>query len=374
MDGWKLVDLFCGVGGFRLGLESLGARTVYSCDIDPKSRKWYGRFFGAEPEGEDICQVASLPEHDIMCAGFPCVAFSRAGQKRGRGDERGRLFDQVVRLAKEQPPQRALLLENVPRIVTAEGGSMHRYIVQSLTDLGFEVHHRILNAGHHGVPQQRRRCFYVALRPALRRQALAWPAPDLEGPVLEDILLDTPKLIERDDITCAETPKTDEEVKRRYPLPSEAEPHYSRAQQMGYIGRNLQGQRLYHRRGLAPTLETWHPVRVWEDRRTMRILQPREFARLQGFPDRLPVPTAEEEANKIFGNSVPVTVVRQLGECIAAALLPLGPAPLPSRPEAAEAEEAVSSPGAFGHLPPPHQFKPTLLTDWLLAKSKPPPS
>jgi DNA (cytosine-5)-methyltransferase 1 len=341
MDGWRLVDLFCGVGGFRLGLEGLGARTVYSCDNDETARKWYARFFGAPPEGADIRQVERLPEHDILCAGFPCVAFSRAGQKRGRDDDRGRLFDEVVRLVAASPPQRAILLENVPRILTAEGGAMHRHICRSLGELGFDVHHRILNAGHHGVPQQRRRCFYVCLRRPVRRP-FVWPAPQPAScPVLEDILLPEPKLIERGDITCAEVPKAGDAVQRRYPRPEAAAAHYSRAQQMGYIGRNLQGQRLYHRRGLAPTLETWHPVRVWQDRHTVRILQPREFARLMGFPDRLPAPPTEEEANKVYGNSVPVPVVRQLGICVAAACEapPLSP---PAAPPAATPASPLS--------------------------------
>ena len=110
--------------------------------------------------------------------------------------------------------------------------------------------------------------------------------------------------------------------RRRYPLPQQAAQRYSRAQQMGYIGRNLQGQRIYHRRGLAPTLETWHPVRVWESSSELRVLQPREFARLMGFPDRLPVPPTEEEANKVYGNSVAVPLVTQLGR----ALLAVSPA------------------------------------------------
>jgi DNA (cytosine-5)-methyltransferase 1 len=307
------VDLFCGVGGFRLGMEALGVRTVYSCDNDKVARKWYATFFGKAPEGCDVRKVDRLPEHDILCAGFPCVAFSRAGQKRGRSDARGQLFDEIVRLLRITPSRVGLLLENVPRIVTAENGEMHKHVLTSLASLGYHVHHRILNAGHHGVPQQRRRCFYVALRsPA----PFAWPAPDeTSGPVLADVLLRTPKLIRKSDITCAEQPKPGD-VRRRYPLPQQAAQRYSRAQQMGYIGRNLQGQRIYHRRGLAPTLETWHPVRVWESSSELRVLQPREFARLMGFPDRLPAPPTEEEANKVYGNSVAVPLVTQLGQAI----------------------------------------------------------
>ena len=89
------------------GLEPLGVSCVYSCDIDPTACKWYGVFFGEAPQGHDIRQVEHLPPHEILCAGFPCVAFSRAGQKRGRGDERGRLFDEVVRLMQKSPPRLA---------------------------------------------------------------------------------------------------------------------------------------------------------------------------------------------------------------------------------------------------------------------------
>ena len=322
MEGWRLADLFCGVGGFRAGLEPLGVKCVYSCDIDPTARKWYHAFFGDEPQGQDIRKVDRLPPHEILCAGFPCVAFSRAGQKRGRGDERGRLFDEVVRLLRGSPGTRAVLLENVPRILTAEGGAMHRHIVASLGGLGFAVHYRVMNAGHHGAPQQRRRCFYLALRHLPAARLFAWPAPHPDrGPVLRDILLPAAegKYFDKGDITCAEAPR-EGDTPRRYPTPAAALPRYSRAQQMGYIGRNLQGQRIYHPHGLSPTLETWHPVRVWVDRTRLRVLRPREFARLMGFPDRLPVPEHEEEANKIFGNSVAVPLVTEIGRSLARAL------------------------------------------------------
>lgn len=323
MEGWRLVDLFCGIGGFRAALAPLGVRCVYACDIDRVPRKWYSRFFGHEPEGWDVCKVAALPENEIVCAGFPCVAFSRAGQKRGREDARGRLFDEVVRLLRGSPGTRAVVLENVPRILTADGGSMHRRIVSSLEGLGFAVSHRVLNAGHHGAPQQRKRCFYVALRDMGAARAFAWPAPHPgRGPVLRDILLPEAdaKHIARADIACAERPRPGD-TPRRYPRPAQAAAaRYTRARQMGYIGRNLQGQRIYHRNGLAPTLETWHPVRVWEDGERMRVLRPREFARLMGFPDAWPVPDNEEEANKIFGNSVAVPLVREIAVALAAAV------------------------------------------------------
>ena len=238
------------------------------------------------------------------------LAFSRAGLQRGTKDRRGtQLFDETVRLLRTSPPRIGVVLENVPRLLTWDNGSAHRHVCASLEALGFRVHHRVLNSADYGLPQQRKRLLYVAVRPG---HAFDWPAPvPLEQRlVLEDVLEpeDEPKCISRTDITCGPP---------RYPSLTSPPPRQPRPIQMGFVGTNRQGQRIYHRRGAAPTLTCWTPIRVYEDQDRVRITRPREMARLQGVPEWLPVPKSEQAANSLMGNAVAAHVVAHVAQRLA---------------------------------------------------------
>ena len=117
------IDLFCGIGGFRLALESLGAKCVFSCDKDRQARKTYEANFGEEPEG-DITTIAadSIPDFNILCGGFPCQPFSIAGKQRGFKDTRGTLFFEIVRIVKAKQPE-VVFLENVPNLARHDNGN-----------------------------------------------------------------------------------------------------------------------------------------------------------------------------------------------------------------------------------------------------------
>jgi DNA (cytosine-5)-methyltransferase 1 len=254
----RVCDLFCGIGAFRMGFEqALGrhaVQTVYANDIDRLACKWYERYHGHAPDCCDVRQVQQLPEHDVLCAGFPCTAWSRAGLQGGPSDERGRLFDEVVRLIQKSPPRLAVLLENVPRVLAHGDGSMHMHIHLPITcsALGFTVCWRVLNAAEYGLAQQRKRLFYVGLRPAAVAR-FKWPAPTEEPRVLADVLVPAEQgnFIKRPDITVTRDAAAAGVVQR---LP--------RLVQVGHIGRNGQGQRMYHRCGRAPTLCCNQPIRV----------------------------------------------------------------------------------------------------------------
>lgn len=164
----KYVDLFAGVGGIRLGLESalsqlgLEGECVFSSEIDAKAQFTYEANFGEKPHG-DIRQVDALPKHDILLAGFPCQPFSYAGKQRGFGDTRGTLFFEIERLIETSKPE-MFLLENVRGLITHDGGRTLQTIYSKLENLGYGVSHVLLNSALHGVPQNRMRVYIVGIK------------------------------------------------------------------------------------------------------------------------------------------------------------------------------------------------------------------
>lgn len=158
----KFIDLFAGIGGIRSGFEQAGMQCVYTSEKDEHAQKIYTLNYGDAPDG-DITAVdpASIPEHDIILAGFPCQPFSISGQKLGFDDARGTLFFNILRIAEEKKPK-VLLLENVKNLMHHDNGNTFKVIVAALVDLGYNVSHRILNARDFGVPQTRERMIIVA--------------------------------------------------------------------------------------------------------------------------------------------------------------------------------------------------------------------
>ena len=134
--GWKFIDLFAGLGGFRLALESLGATCVYSNEWDLPAQEVYKRNFGETPEG-DITKVdeKTIPDHDILCAGFPCQAFSISGKRRGFEDSRGTLFFDVARIVKKKKPK-IVFMENVKNFATHDGGKTLEVVKATMEEYG----------------------------------------------------------------------------------------------------------------------------------------------------------------------------------------------------------------------------------------------
>lgn len=155
----RFVDLFAGVGGFRLGLEP-DFECVWSCEVDRYARAVYRKHW-EEPAG-DIREIdaANIPAHEILCAGFPCQPFSIAGKRKGFQDIRGTLFAEIVRIAKERKP-RMLFLENVKGLLSADSGRCFATILLLLAELGYSLEWEVLNSKNFGVPQNRERVFIV---------------------------------------------------------------------------------------------------------------------------------------------------------------------------------------------------------------------
>jgi DNA (cytosine-5)-methyltransferase 1 len=158
---FKFIDLFSGIGGFRLAFESVGGDCVFSSDIDKWANQTYFENFEEYPCG-DITKIptSDIPSHDILCGGFPCQPFSIAGRRLGFGDTRGTLFFEIERILKEKRP-RAFLLENVKGLVNHDKGNTLKIILTKLKELGYNVFYEVLNSADYGVPQNRERIYLV---------------------------------------------------------------------------------------------------------------------------------------------------------------------------------------------------------------------
>ena len=167
MKKFKFIDLFCGIGGFHQAMADLGGECVYASDIDADCRKTYERNYGIKPDG-DITKVEAvdIPEHDVLCGGFPCQAFSKAGKRLGFADEtKGTLFFDICRILKHHMPKYALL-ENVRNLASHDGGNTWRVIHNTLDELGYNViDEPVIFSPHYiGVPQHRERVFIMCVR------------------------------------------------------------------------------------------------------------------------------------------------------------------------------------------------------------------
>lgn len=238
---FRFIDLFAGIGGFRVALEKRGHQCVFSSEIDRHAREAYVANFGEEPGG-DITQIKSedIPEHDVLCAGFPCQAFSLSGKMLGMGDERGRLFFEIVRIARHHRPK-VLLLENVKNIVSLDKGRVLGEIRRNLDKAGYALNHYVLNASQFSIPQKRERVYFIGLR-----KDLSWtselPKPDGKMLYLKDIIIkgaDTAELV----------------IDREYQMTVEKEIKPTpKPVRIGFLNKGGQGERIYSINGHAITL------------------------------------------------------------------------------------------------------------------------
>lgn len=160
---FKFIDLFCGIGGFRIALEHLNAECVFSSDIDKYARQTYYDNFNEYPAG-DITQINEndIPNHDILCAGFPCQPFSIAGKRLGFNDTRGTLFFDILRIIKAKKP-RAFILENVAGIINHDNKKTINTILELLKQENYNIFYEIINATDLGIPQNRKRWYCVGI-------------------------------------------------------------------------------------------------------------------------------------------------------------------------------------------------------------------
>ena len=182
MQEYRFIDLFAGLGGFHQALSALGHKCVFACEIDEDLRGLYKKNFGLRPHGDiRLLDIASVPRHDILCAGFPCQPFSKAGGQQGLAcPQWGDLFDYVIKILRVHKP-RFFIIENVPNLVRHRQGQTWRTISNRLRRAGYSVKDTLLSPHQFGVPQIRERAFIVGRRGGLN--GLVWPVP-LRNPKL----------------------------------------------------------------------------------------------------------------------------------------------------------------------------------------------
>ena len=186
----KFIDLFAGFGGFHLALKSLDHQCVFACEIEDDLRKAYKKNFDLLPASDirDV-RVTDIPRHDILCAGFPCQPFSKAGSQQGFGCPKwGDLFKYAMRIIRSHEP-RYLLLENVPNLEKHDEGRTWLKIKSDLTKAGYNVRSNHLSPHLFGIPQIRERMFIVASRSSLAQ--FEWPEPNTDSPLSIKSILDT---------------------------------------------------------------------------------------------------------------------------------------------------------------------------------------
>ena len=164
LNNLKFIDLFAGLGGFHKALSELGHQCVFASEISQELRDLYYENWGIKPEGDIITlvqnEIIKIPEHDILCAGFPCQPFSKAGKRLGLNDERGNLFDQIIGILEYRKPK-YIILENVPNLSTHDNSRTLDLIKKRLISLGYELNLKTYSPVDFGIPQNRKRVFIV---------------------------------------------------------------------------------------------------------------------------------------------------------------------------------------------------------------------
>jgi DNA (cytosine-5)-methyltransferase 1 len=311
---FQFIDLFAGIGGFHLALESLGGECVFASEIDDKARRTYHDNFGMFPFGDirDITGVDkndemvkwAIPDHNILAGGFPCQPFSLAGVSSRnslglehglRDTTKGTLFFDICRIIDVKRPE-AIFLENVKNIVGHDNGNTFKIIRQALEEeLSYSFFYSVLNS-ETLVPQRRKRCFIVAFK----ENVDDFTFPTLDGPskALSSIL--------------------EENVDEKFTLSDRG--------WAGHQRRNIQNK-LKGNGFSAVEADLSKPsntivARYYKDGKEClipqrgknpRMLTPRECARLQGFPETYILHPTKTAAYKQFGNAVTVPLVREIG-------------------------------------------------------------
>lgn len=310
---FKFIDLFAGIGGFHLALESMGAECVFASEWDKFASETYENNFHIKPYG-DITKIneTSIPNHDILCGGFPCQAFSISGKQKGFNDTRGTLFFDIARIVNFHKPK-VLFLENVKNLAKHEEGRTLATIIKTLEELGYNVFTKVLNSSTFGLPQNRERIYFVAFHNSLNSTTFQFPVPPNIPICLENILENEPKnakVIERNDIDIYKNYTVSNSLFSEIEL-------LNKPIQIGKVNKGGQGERIYHTLGHAITLSAYgggvgSKTGLYLVNGKIRKLSPRECARVQGFPDDFILNSSDIQSYKQFGNSVSVNVLQYI--------------------------------------------------------------
>lgn len=310
---FSFIDLFAGIGGMRLAFEGAGGRCVYSNEWNKYSQQTYFANFGEQPDG-DITKVDAdtIPDHDILVAGFPCQPFSIAGvskkQSLGRATgfedkTQGTLFFDICRILKAKRPK-AFMLENVKNLKSHDRGRTFKIIAEALEELNYEIFHAVLD-GQDYVPQHRERILIVGFDRKRYGSGISFNfdiTPTEPKPVIKNIL--------------------EQEVDKKYTLTDKLWTYLQNYAAKHRAAGNGFGYGIADPEGISRTLSARYykdgsEILIGQDERNPRRLTPRECARLQGFPDDFIIPVSDTQAYKQFGNSVVVPLMANVARLIA---------------------------------------------------------
>lgn len=309
---FTFIDLFAGIGGFRIAMEAFGGRCVFSSEWDNFAAITYEHNFGEKPAG-DVTKInaSSVLSHDLLSAGFPCQAFSISGKQGGFSDTRGTLFFDIARIAEHHKPK-VLFLENVKNLVRHDNGKTLSTIIRVLNEIGYDVYFEILDSSDFGIPQSRKRVFFVCFDKKFEIREFGFPEPEPSPVILKDILEPDSKtsefVIERDDIKIKQNIFPKKDIFSHYP---------QKPVRIGTINKGGQGERIYSIYGYAITLSAYGggvaaKTGAYLVNEKVRKLSPRECLRLMGFPENFELPVPTIQAYKQCGNSVVVPVVKEI--------------------------------------------------------------
>ncbi len=327
MKNLKSIDLFAGIGGIRLGFEQAfgdNISTVFVSEWDEHAQKTYKANFDDNFEiAGDITKIKEedIPAFDICLAGFPCQAFSLAGQRMGfddnyKGTCRGTLFLDVARICEHHKPK-VIFCENVKGLVIHDRGRTFKIICKTFEDLGYKVFYKVLNSKNFGVPQNRERIYIVAFRNDINADNFSFPEKTDDTKRLWDIREENP--------VAARYYLSDVYVET---LRQHKARHASKGNGFGYeirdwsdiagaivcggMGRERNLVIDKRQKNLVPTTHIKGKINT----EGIRKMTPREWARLQGFPDTYTLSMADTHLYKQFGNSVTVNVIAAIAQRI----------------------------------------------------------
>jgi DNA (cytosine-5)-methyltransferase 1 len=299
---WKkfdFIDLFAGIGGIRIPFDELGGNCVFSSEWDRECQDMYEANFGHRPAG-DITNITpkDIPDHDILCGGFPCQAFSIIGSGKGFQDTRGTLFFNIAQILEVKRP-RAFLLENVKQLKSHDKGKTYQIIEKTLQNLGYAVSTKVLNALDFGLPQKRERTIIVGFRDDVNFE---FPSPLEVRANLHDFL----DKENNDDKSLA---ASDYIIKKR----------------LDRLKKDLKDEPFYpsmwheNKSGNISILPYSVALRAGASHNYLlvngtRRLSPRELLRFQGFPESFKLVGKPTAIRKQAGNSVPVPLIRAVSQ------------------------------------------------------------
>jgi len=301
-DNFTFIDLFCGIGGFRLGLEAIGGTCVFSCDSNKRCRAIYNQNFNDKPKSfiENV-DIDTIPDFDVLTAGFPCQPFTKLGDQSGFKHKRGNMFEYIVEISKEKQPK-VLFLENVRALTTMQDGECFRCILDAISNVGYNTYHELMN-GSSILPQNRDRVYIVCIRKDIDDNSFQFPKLKELHRCVGDILMD------------------DISEDYEYLIPTENQ-----------VQRRLNFRKKFnHTTGFIVDLTFRSPaiVSTYRNERSgkfipcdlnelgVRYLHYREVARLQGFPEEFVFITyfgkRPDMMYKPLGNSVMPPIIAAIG-------------------------------------------------------------